>query len=232
MAVENAVECIDHIYIFWTVATIFFVLLSIAIGVIRTSSQYIPTALHYFEVVRLDVEIPRLRFSKTLMRDIEHLIIAHRIGDDIEPFVTRRNILEDDTSFQFSICLNLIHSRIGINEPNAKIIFLQVFGMVDIILITTFDVTSDFHLKNVEDGFAMVMKSAEGEIIIVPIAQPASMPEVIYLLIGQSAISPELFYQPYVTAKDICCHTLFVIVCLQRYIMSYEILWHRIKVLL
>ena len=39
--------------------------------------------------------------------------------------------------------------------------------MVDVILITTLDVASNFHLKNVEDGFAMVMKSAEGEIIIV-----------------------------------------------------------------
>ena len=33
-------------------------------------------------------------------------------------------------------------------------------------------------------------------------------------------------------AKDICCHTLFVLVCLQRYIISYEKSWHRIEILL
>lgn len=156
-------------------------------------------------------------YSKTLMRNIEYLIVAHGISDDVEPFVTGWNILEDYTSFQFSICLNLIYGRIGVDETDTKIISLQVFWMVDIILITTFDVTSDFHLKDVEDGFAMVMETTEGEIIIVPIAQSTSMPEFIYLLIGQSAISPELFYQPYVTAKYICCHTLFVIVCIQRF---------------
>ena len=128
------------------------------------------------------------------MRDSEYLIVAHGIGDDVKPFMTGRNILEDDTSFQLPISLNLIHGRIRVNEPNAKIVFFQIFGMVDVILITTLEVASNFHLKNVEDGFAMVMKSAEGEIIIVSIAQSASMPEVIDLLIGQSARSSELFY--------------------------------------
>ena len=101
------------------------------------------------------------------MRDSEYLIVAHGIGDDVKPFMTGRNILEDDTSFQLPISLNLIHGRIRVNEPNAKIVFFQISGMVDVILITTLDIASNFHLKNVEDGFAMVMKSAEGEIIIV-----------------------------------------------------------------
>ena len=151
------------------------------------------------------------------MRDGKDLIVAHGISNDIEPFMTGRYILEDDASFQFPICLNLIHGCIGVNEPKTEIVFLQIFGMVDVILITTLDVTSNLHLKDVENGFAMVMESAEGEIIIVTIAQPTSMPKVIYLFIGQSAISPELFYQPYVTAKYICCHTLFVIVYIQRF---------------
>ena len=210
LTIQNAVEGIDQEYIFRTVTAIFFVLLAVAIGVIRTPCQYIPPALDYFKVVRLYIEIPRLRLSKTLMRDIEHLIVAYGIGDDVKPFMTGRNILEDDASFQFPICLNLVHGCIGVNEPNAKIVFLQIFGMVDVILITTLDVTSNLHLKDVENGFAMVMESAEGEIIIVSIAQSASMPKVIYLFIGQSAISSELFYQPYVTAKYICCHRLFI----------------------
>ena len=154
--------------------------------------------------------MPRFGFPKAVMCDVEHLIVAHGIGDDVKPFMTRRYILENDASFQFPICLNLVHGRIGVNEPNAKIVFLQILRMVDVILITTLNVTSNLHLKDVKDGFAMVMESAEGEIIIVPIAQSTSMPEVIHLLIGQSAISPELSYQLYVTAKDICCHTLLI----------------------
>ena len=67
--------------------------------------------------------------------------MTHRLGNHVEPLTPRGDMLEEYPPLELAIGLYLIHRRVGVYEPTAQVVLLQLLRIVNVVAVTILGVT-------------------------------------------------------------------------------------------
>lgn len=85
-----------------------------------------------------------------------------------------------------------------------QIVTLQPFRLVNVIPVTVLPVAVNVHVKDVLDGFLVIVERAQRQFLTV--AQSAFLPKLADFLERKAFVSAKDIYQPDIAPEEICCH--------------------------